>query len=400
MAYAQSSKFDGRWTWIDSNSRLNLEEITLQQDEFVITGEIDSKCGPMKIAGASSTNAIGVSFNIQRSSDECPNWIRIIAACNNDNCSELNGSWYDSNHLMGDLTWVKEDKNFYIDSPKPGSKFLINTEPRMPSVAFTVKNNNPTTFLGWLLKIDFHWRRGRTGAILPMTITQNTNEYTPNLTSIGILGGDIITKVTYDPLRKTNMTAIAKYIIYGSNPGMELIEQVVDDPIQRKIACVESAYRQFEASRENGVGLPVIGKNKKGEKIGGVGIMQIIHRPIISSLVWNWRDNLKSGLNVLNIKRGESTRAHIYERNRLNAERKQLGLDRCPKNIPPPLTSDQILRDSIRRYNYGVEYRWEPRNGKDCAGQWTIEPSCVRNKLFGCDENYTDKVLMLSLIHI
>lgn len=99
----------------------------------------------------------------------------------------------------------------------------------------------------------------------------------------------------------------------------------------------------------------------------------------------------------MNDKREKSKRLHINERIRLNADRKKIGLPDCPLGIPYPLTPEQITRDSIRRYNYGVEYRWEPRDGKDCAGQWIISPSCVRHPLNGCDKDYVNKVLQCTI---
>jgi len=197
--------------------------------------------------------------------------------------------------------------------------------------------------------------------------------------------------------RINNEVATTNYKIYGTNPGKYLIDIEIKDPIQANIACVESEYRQFDAPRENGQGLPLIGINEMGQKIGGVGIMQIINKKYTSATLWNWRYNIKEGLDKLNDKRQKARRLHINERNRLNAERKKLGLPNCPPGIPYPLTPEQITRDSIRRYNYGVEYRWEPRDGKNCAGQWVISPSCVRDPRAGCDPDYVNKVLQCAI---
>ena len=65
-----------------------------------------------------------------------------------------------------------------------------------------------------------------------------------------------------------NEIATANYKIYGTNPGKYLIDSEIKDPIQASIACVESEYRQFDAPRENGQGLPLIGIDERGQKVG------------------------------------------------------------------------------------------------------------------------------------
>jgi hypothetical protein len=277
------------------------------------------------------------------------------------------------------------DNSFTISLPENGAIFYINEQSQMPVLNFVVTCSYPQAPLEWSLNINYYWRRGNTAADLPATIT-NSNDYTPQ-------GGNLTVTATYNPSVNNTLSAIGNYKIYGTNPGRQLITQEAIDPLQTKIACVESSFRQFEAAREKGRGLPLIGKNDAGEKIGGVGIMQVLHQPIIPGTVWNWRNNMNDGLTVLNEKRGQARRLHINERIRLNADRKNLGLPSCPPNIPTPLTSEQITRDSIRRYNYGVEYRWEPRDSLDCAGQWIEEPSCVRQPRNGCDQDYVNKVL-------
>lgn len=391
--YSANINFDGVWTGINTYDNSTMHKLTLNQNDSTLKGSYLSKCGLVTISGSAEENKIGLNLTINTTQNNCPRWISLTATCSNDDCSVINGQWYDSNHLMGNLTWIKEAPEFYISSPENGSKFFIDTQIKMPSLNFHVTNTYPTAPIEWSLKLDFHWRRGRTSVALPATI-MTSNDYTPDFNTIGTLGGSITTTAIYNPNDKNKKIAIGNYLINGTNPGLSLIEQTSIDKYQFKIACVESSYRQFDSSRENGQGLPLIGENAMGEKIGGVGIMQVIHKPISPATVWNWRANMDDGLKILNEDREKAKRLHINERIRLNADRKKLGLPSCPPGIPYPLTSDQITRDSIRRYNYGVEYRWEPRDAKDCAGEWKIEPSCVRHPLNGCDKDYVNKVLM------
>lgn len=392
-----ANDISGNWRWINSNAKLDLAKFTIREKDSKIEGTLQSNCGLGSISGEINKNEIGIDLNIETNSDEdCPTSIQLVAYCGNEDCSVINGSWYDSSHLVGHLTWVKEDKDFYISSPKLGWEFSIDPQLNMPSMSFLVASKYPPAPLQWSLKNVFHWLRGRTYASLPPVIT-NTNDYIPDISSWGKLGGNVTTTVIYNP-KKNSKIAIGNYRINGTNPGKFLIEQASQNAIQLKIACVESSFRQFEAEREGGEGFPLIGKNSRGKKVGGVGIMQVRHNPIIPETVWNWRSNLSDGLNMYYKFHYYATRFHVNERIRLNAERKLKGLPSCPKNIPSPLTAEQLLRDSIRRYNYGVEYRWEPRDSKDCQGQWIIEPSCKRHPRNGCDKDYVNKVLQCNII--
>ncbi len=393
---AKNIDFSGNWSWMNSDRQLNTTQVTLQQNGSVLTGKYNSECGITTIAGVVNKNKIGIQLVIKTNQNDCPSWIQLIASCDNEDCSTIHGTWYNSNSLVGDLVWIKTSKDFYISFPEQNYKFIIDAKPTMPAMKFTVASTDPSTPLEWSLTTKFHWRRGGTAASLPIIIT-NTNEYVPDLHSWGITGGNLTTKVTYSPSQKYSKTAVGNYEIYGTNPGKALIEKEVTDPLQLKIACVESVYRQFEAEQESGNGLPLIGRNQQMEKVGGVGIMQVRHKYIIPETVWNWRENIKDGLKILNEKRYYAKRFHLNERIRLNVERKKLGLPSCPQGIPSPLTPDQITREILRRYNYGVEYRWEPRDGKNCAGKWVISPTCIRHPQYGCDKDYVDKVLRCSI---
>ncbi len=65
----------------------------------------------------------------------------------------------------------------------------------------------------------------------------------------------------------------------------------------------------------------------------------------------------------------------------------------CPFGIPTKLSNEQAIRDTIRRYNGGVEYRWEPRDNPDCEGSWVLYDSAVS----GGDRQFVDNVLNCKL---
>ncbi|HSW94361.1 MAG TPA: hypothetical protein VLJ15_08440 [Gammaproteobacteria bacterium] len=389
--------FSGEWIWPDSDF-LNSIQINVRDynNGNNLSGQAKNRYGFIYINGGYNENSISLILKSNERKENCPLWVNLIASCQDTGCTTMHGIWYDSNHLMGDLTLIKNDKKFYISSPSPGSIFLIDTQSAMPQLSFTVHNPYSLTLFQWSLKVGFHWKRGRVNAKLPVVDT-NTNDYEPDFSQWKIIGGNLNVTVKYNPSSLANKIATANYKIYGTNPGKSLIDLEINDPILSKIACVESGYRQFDAPRENGHGLPLIGVDEKGQKKGGIGIMQVIYKKYTSETLWDWRYNIKAGIDKLNDKRKKADRLYINERDRLNAERKKSGLPPCPSGIPYPLTADQLTRESIRRYNYGVEYRWEPRDGKNCSGKWVISPSCVRHSLDGCDPDYVNKVLQCSI---
>jgi len=335
-----ANDFSGEWIWPNSTF-FNSIQISVEQDNNRnnLSGYSQNQCGPIHIAGVSNNNGLSLTLNINGNRINCPTWIRLIASCQNADCTTVQGTWYDSNHLIGTLVWIKKNKKFYISSPVPGSIFSIDVESYMPSLNFKVNNPFSSTTLKWSLKIDYHWRRGKISAKLP-TVTTDTNQYKPDLSPWSIIGGALTATVTHGSLDSVNNEiATSTYKIYGTNPGKYLIDNEIKDPIQASIACVESEYRQFDAPRENGQGLPLIGINERGQKVGGIGIMQIINKKYTAATLWNWRYNIKEGLLKLNDKRLKAARLHINERIRLNAERKKLVLSSRWREITTFLTN-------------------------------------------------------------
>lgn len=395
-AHAKMLDLSGKWIWLTPNDALDVHVFQLSQHNTALEASINTYCGHATVDGDINGARIGMKLHLNTSNENCPNSMQIIAHCANEECSIINGEWYDSNSYLGNLTWVKLSSNFYISNPEPLTNFIIDTQPAMPLISFTVSGVNNQEQLLWSLALNYNWLNGHTTATLA-NIISTTPYYTPVIDAWDILGGNLTTTVISQSLPATNKIATGNYTILGTNPGLNLIKHAITDPTLYKIACVESAYRQFSAKREHGVGLPLIGLNANKEQIGGIGIMQVLNEKIIPKTVWDWRANIANGLEILNYKRTLAKHLHINERLRLNAERKNLGLPICPTNTPPPLTAEQINREAIRRYNYGVEYRWEPRDAMNCAGQWVISPTCVRHPENGCDPNYVNKVIACNL---
>jgi hypothetical protein len=156
---------------------------------------------------------------------------------------------------------------------------------------------------------------------------------------------------------------------------------------------------------EGGIGIPLIGltvdENGIYKRDGGIGMMQLYYAKEQEipdkNIVWNWRQNIVMGKELFYEKQKNAKRLYIKERKRLNDERAKLGLSACPAGTPPQLNAEQLERETIRRYNCGVEYRWEPRDQPNCEGRWVIEPSCERSHKSGYDPQYVDKVLSCNI---
>ncbi len=202
----------------------------------------------------------------------------------------------------------------------------------------------------------------------------------------GVVGGELTLSADY----YRNLHIEKKYtILKGTNPGQAAIEQVLTDKTLRQIACQESHYKQFIAAREGGIGFL---NTQSGNVRGGVGIMQLYDDKPTTAQAWDWRENLKAGIDLYNKKRIVALQHPYKEFKKLNNERKKLGLPFCTKELPP-LTQEQLAREILRLYNCGFEYRWEPRDAPNCEGRWIISPSCAITNPKVYDKEYVNNVL-------
>ena len=204
----------------------------------------------------------------------------------------------------------------------------------------------------------------------------------------GIRGGDLELKVEFIG----GPTDIGTWRVNGTNPGKSLINGVLDNRVLQGVACLESGYRQFKSSYNYGQGLPLI-----GGVAGGVGIMQVNNPRPSDEAIWNWRQNIAEGLSIFALKQAEARNLPNAERARLNKERAALGLPACPAGRPADLSPEQLERETIRRYNCGREYRWEPRDAENCFGEWVISPTLLPPCNEQRDQNYVDRVLSCNI---
>lgn len=266
------------------------------------------------------------------------------------------------------------------NSPSPNPAKLT-TQPAIPEITLTSRSEGSTEpdTLEWKLEL-----KDASHAVCSTSVTSTGGgqTFTPSFGS-AIMGG------TYTATLKSKLGKCEKafYVtgsIVGTDPGRAAIRAAIgNDETALKIACHESGMKQFHAD-----GTPV-------RNTGGgidIGIMQIVSGQTCND-VWDWKENVRHGLQLLAEKRANATNHHIGERNRLNARRIAQGLAACPAGLPralsadPAYANDQVPgdgiseheREAIRRYNSGREHQWEVTNQETCEGYWRVDPVLTSN---------------------
>jgi len=195
--------------------------------------------------------------------------------------------------------------------------------------------------------------------------------------------------------------------------------------IASKIATAESGMRQFDAI----TGMPVVSRTSD------VGMMQL-NAPTGSitsaDQIWDWRANLRQGLEVLGDKRRVTVLASRGNVNRqpdlrdivlgyedaacVNYMRWYLGLTPNPPPVVPSLSTQpgsgilpgeadpdktaltQMERDAIRRYNGGREYALalvaDPLTLSLKGAEWQVDPTHGGVRARSGDPNYVSHVLL------
>jgi hypothetical protein len=399
--------------WYDASGVTGQWRMMMDEGIYGHTGYTDSVCGNLLVNGEGNNVGLNLLLSYYNPNGDCLKWNAHVNLTYAEDCGVLAGTWQDTDNNQRPLLLVRVPVK--IVSPDPKNELVISAEPRMPKFYAKVEiDSKQAEIFKKYVNVQSHsqfftWSANMTHVVIPgkrgLYLLVNGAEgedpgYEPDFNTLrdagepgepkvigGVAGGYFSVSVKY-----YNTTHDEKvYTIKGTNPGQVAIEQVLTDFVPRQIACQESRYKQFDASREGGIGFPIIGKNAKNEPTGGAGIMQVFSPPPSAGAVWNWRQNIVEALVVLGEKRAEAESAHIKERNRLNRERKAKGLPACPQGVPSKLSPDQLIRETIRRYNCGVEYRWEPRDAPNCEGGWTVYHSCTSDD--GADLDYVEKVL-------
>lgn len=287
-----------------------------------------------------------------------------------------------------------------ITQPTRGSRFNITQDPAMPAItaqATATGIDTTQTQFTWSSSIRYALTSNRTiQASFPDQSGLGLLTYTPNFASVGIRGGTLTFSVAAT-VSGTSVRASTDTTVQGTNPSAAAVDQSANTFVLRHLACQESRRRQFNAPINGGTGRPLTSPT------GAVGIMQVINPAPSDEAVWNWQQNITEGRGIYGQKLNEAASLHQNERARLNQERRARGLRPCPPNTPLALSAvvgsggdpniSQVERDAIRRYNCGREYRWEPRDADNCAGNWVIAPTLPQPACRPADRAYVSHVL-------
>ena len=226
--------------------------------------------------------------------------------------------------------------------------------------------------------------------------------------------GGILTIYAKATLRGQEIFGMARASVVGFNPSRSAVLAAFPASrfglIASKIGTAESGLRQFSASSPTAAGgQPIVSAS------GDVGMMQL-NAPTgaitSSDQVWDWRQNIRRGLEMLagkgrtSVTVARSGAGRGWQRPsepglvclaHLNAARLLLGMPALPAPEAPPLSAvpnsgllsgeadpdhtalSQIERDAIRRYNGGREYAFtimpNPDTLEIARAGWEVDPT-------------------------
>jgi hypothetical protein len=374
-----------------------------KQTGDLVEGNVDAVSSSCTLLITGMTGENEINFRMFFSGDNCPDYYSDYKGQFSQDCTFLTGSLTIAGASIEPIPVTMYRVPIKIVEPENDKELIITAEPQMPDLTFKARllsqpgldaNIPPFTWGINFKSIIFQYLVAANeietvdGLFKPSfenLIDLGNSDYPGRPIKGNVMGGELKVSVTF----YKNLHDEKTYLIKGTNPGQLEIESVIADKALRQIACQESRYKQFDARREGGIGMPLIGYSEDGVK-GGVGIMQLYRPKPNPEQVWNWRENIKAGKVLYEEKYYAALAWPKTELTLVNKKREKVGLPAC-KTLPL-LNNEQLMKETIRRYNCGVEYRWEPWDEPSCKGQWVVNPSCkIKNS--GSDEDYVDKVL-------
>jgi hypothetical protein len=311
--------------------------------------------------------------------------------------------------------------------PKSGAPIMPNGIVASASLAdWPADVPQPPTFT-WHVFLDWDFKPYPTHHSIGDLKFEHPSPFPVNLAS-QVRGGrlKVIAKTTFEG-REISGQAIAE--VRGDNPPRSAVLRAFPPNrlglIASKIATAESGMQQFNAAD----GMPMISRTND------VGMMQL-NAPTGSitsaDQVWDWRANLKRGLEVMDDKHRTTVLASRGSVNRqsdpgdivvgyedavcLNFLRWYLGMTVIAPPIVPPLSTipgsgilpgeadpdhlslSQVERDAIRRYNGGHEYALALVTNPDTMTilnvEWQVDPTRGGVRARSGDPDYIGHVLL------
>ena len=270
-------------------------------------------------------------------------------------------------------------------------EFAITTEPKMPEIQVKVSliDVGPGAPVATAMTM-FEWT-----ATLEYKPTDCKNgigaAYEP-LKASGISPGGWFT-VQFNELRAGKLSISVKaraptgVVIMGerkdlkivaTNPRYKELTEALPSKVMRALTWHESRGRQFLANADGGTGgCPLY----SGDKLGGVGLMQLTRPAPTREQTWNWRANIAGGLALFETKK-QTARAFpaTYRQSTdfrtlvaaYNAERAKKKLAALIITIPD-FTEEQVELDALRGYNGWAAGLHEYRAARDATGKLIVD---------------------------
>ncbi len=250
---------------------------------------------------------------------------------------------------------------FEVDITTPTATAMnITAAPAMPNVTFNA-TVQPASIMSsvtfkWYLNM-FYMEHGRNDhhrvPLSGMDNISGNGNWTPNWGDV-FAGGDIVVHVVAAIGDKEATSSKSSYQIKGDNPNTGDVNNRLGGFPATKIACWESRHRLAQFDNDHWplfCGCPL-----------GWGIMQIdtppAGCPLTERVIWNWHDNVDTGLCVIADKRRLQT-------NYINKMYKKYpDADRFPSSVTiNGVAYDATTIDVIKRYNSGFYYRLDEERG-------------------------------------
>ena len=262
----------------------------------------------------------------------------------------------------------RSDVGFEIDHPIKNTKFYITNMPNMPKIKAHV--NITGIPVQQLSKLDVTWESkihylGQTGRIVDFNVQilkSNAVDYVIKMGN-NIRGGNITITVSIIFKGQKISDHTNGVIIDGINHEHDEVVKELNGFPATNISWIESRYRQFDAH-----GMPIFGPPN------GYGIMQLDNPAGSDESMWNWRQNIKECLALLDEKRNSAIN---YVKRMV--KKYQDAPDFASKNMIDTVTGQSYLvLETIQEYNGGVYWRWNSK-----------KHSCIASP----KNNYVKKVL-------
>ena len=234
------------------------------------------------------------------------------------------------------------------------------TGPQMPTIQAEAKfvdvspDPTATATFTWFVRIRFQCSdctNGKTREINDeFRVTAVGGKCT--ITFPRIRGGELTISAGADLPTGCYETSTKGLRIQGVNPSRQAVNDACGSVSLQKMVLQESGRRQFAAAAETGKsGCPLF----SGDRLGGVGLLQITNPAPSEDDHWSWKANIDHGIQIFDQKRA-TARGYPRRVRTSNAFQQLVQRFNAGRATPaiievPEFTAAQLDLDTIRGYN-------------------------------------------------